>query len=179
MRRVLFLLVLAIAVMPTAAHADGTVDKQAWAQTGPLPTFVPADGRIYVAADVGSESARTFVHVDQAAIGPGAVLTVVEDTAASTLAAQAALVACPMTSALTASGRRRHLVRPPGPIPRPVARLAGLRRGPRARALTGSHVPSVVRHVENGAEGSGPGSVVSTSSARPRAGRADIGIDAS
>jgi len=107
MRRLFFALVVAAAVVlpSTGAHADGAVDKQGWAQTGPLPTFVAANGRIYVAADVGSESARAFVHVDPAAVRPGAVLSIVEDTTASTLADQAALVACPMTSALTASGK--------------------------------------------------------------------------
>ena len=106
MRRLLFALVVAAAVvLPSpAGHADGAVDRQAWAQTGPLPTFVAADGRIYVAADVGSESARAFVHVDPATVGPGAVLRVVEDTT-STLADKGAVVACPMTSALTASGK--------------------------------------------------------------------------
>jgi len=105
MRRLFFLLILAIAVTTTAAHADTAVDKQGWAQTGAFPTFVPTDGRIYVAADLGNESARAFIHVDPAAVGPGAVLSVAEDATGSALADKGAFVACPMTSPLTASGK--------------------------------------------------------------------------
>jgi branched-chain amino acid transport system permease protein len=97
-------LVAALAAAPSAGHADGSVDRQAWTRTGPVPTFVATAGHIYVAADVGNETARAFVHVDPTAIGPGAVLTVSEDATGSTLADTAAVMACPLASELTAAG---------------------------------------------------------------------------
>src|SRR5207248_2893235 len=109
MRRALWPLALlaALATLAPAAHASatGAVDHQAWAQTAPVPTFVADDGRIYVAADLGQESARAFVHLDASSIGPGTVVRLGEAPADSTLPDKAAAVACPLASAFAADGK--------------------------------------------------------------------------
>jgi branched-chain amino acid transport system permease protein len=100
-----FLLPLVVTLVPGAAHAAASVDHQAWAQTSALPTFLPKDGRLYVASDVGQESARAFVHVDPSAVAAGAVVTLAEAGPDSTFPEKAAVVACPLTSPFTADGK--------------------------------------------------------------------------
>ena len=77
---------------PASAEAS---PRQGWAQTGVLPTFAPATGRLYVAAAAGTEAARAFVQLD-GTTGP-ATLTVGEVTAESALADTATIGACPLT----------------------------------------------------------------------------------
>ena len=77
---------------PAGAEAS---PRQAWVQTGILPTFAPATGRLYVAAAAGTEVARAFVQLDGTS-GP-ATLTVAEVTAESALPDTATIGACPLT----------------------------------------------------------------------------------
>jgi branched-chain amino acid transport system permease protein len=120
MRRLLVAIALALAVFtPSTAHAGGPVDRQAWTQTGPVPTFVAGAGHLYVAADLGTESARAFVHIDPAAVAPGAVLTVAEDANGWTLPDQAVIAACPLASPLSGSGQLSSTAAPAADCSRP------------------------------------------------------------
>ncbi|MEY2478286.1 MAG: branched-chain amino acid transport system permease protein [Actinomycetota bacterium] len=94
MRRVWVVCALVAVLWPGAASAEGA-PRQAWAQTGVVPTFAPATGRLYVAAAAGTEAARTFVQLD-GTTGP-ATLTVAEVGAESALADTATIGACPLT----------------------------------------------------------------------------------
>ena len=101
MRRLAALLLLVAVGWPAPASAAGE-PQQAWAQTGSVPVVSPTDGHLHVAATLGAEQARAFVH-EPGAVG-AATLTLVEATAGSTLSDQAALGACPLTLPLTGSG---------------------------------------------------------------------------
>jgi branched-chain amino acid transport system permease protein len=87
-----------------AAAATTAVDQQAWARTGPVPTFVAEAKRLYVAADVGVEQARSFIRVEPTTLpATGATLTLAEATG-STLQEQAGVVACILTSPIVRDG---------------------------------------------------------------------------
>jgi len=89
------------------APASSAVDQQAWAETSLVGTFVPQANTLYAAQNVGVEEARAFLHVDPSAVpaaSDGVQLTVTE--APDTNVVQAgALLACPLTTPLVASGQ--------------------------------------------------------------------------
>ena len=86
---------LLVALLWTGAAGAEQPTRQRWAQTGPVPTFAPATGRLYVAAAAGTEVARSFVQLDGAT--GATTLTVGEVTAESALATTATIGACPLT----------------------------------------------------------------------------------
>lgn len=108
--RGLLVVPMALALLGHAdtARADGPVDAQAWSRVGLLPTFLPEDDRIYVAADLGEETARSYVHVDTAALPTGSdrelVLRLTEVAGASMLADTATVIACPLTTPIVGQG---------------------------------------------------------------------------
>ena len=101
MRRVavIVLAFVALFVAPTA-RADETNVQQAWSRTSLLPTFVPAPDRLYVAADLGNESARSYIAVPGAVAGTQLQVLEVE----STLADTATIVACRLTTPIVGTG---------------------------------------------------------------------------
>jgi len=100
----------AVAVLATLATGRATagpaapVDRQAWTRTGAVSTFVAAQGRTYVGADLGVEQARAFVHIDLAALPAGATRLVLVESSGSTLSDQGSVLACPLTSRLVGDG---------------------------------------------------------------------------
>jgi branched-chain amino acid transport system permease protein len=82
------------------ARADGTTTTQAWSRTSLLPTFVSQAGRVYIAADLGKESARSYVAVPDAASGAQLQLHEAE----STLADTAKINACRLTTPIVGTG---------------------------------------------------------------------------
>ena len=115
MQRVMARLAISAAIVvaaalgtPGHALAAGAVDRQAWAETSLVATFVPQANTLYVAQNLGVEEARAFLHVDPAAIPAASVdgvsLTVAE--ASDTNVVQAGgLLACPLTTPLVSSGQ--------------------------------------------------------------------------
>jgi branched-chain amino acid transport system permease protein len=104
MRRIVFIaLGVAAAVLAApSSRADETAPTQAWSRTTPVPTFLAAANRLYVAADLGKESARTYV--DMPGLATGTTLRVAEVTSGSTLADAATIEACPLTTPIVGTG---------------------------------------------------------------------------
>lgn len=100
MRRLFVLGMLAVVLWPPAAAGTESAPRQAWAQTGSVPVVGAAPGRLYVGAVAGAEQSRAFVQLDGAA--GAATLSVAEVTTESTLADQAGLAACPLSTPLGA-----------------------------------------------------------------------------
>ena len=94
MRRWL-VLVGVVALWPAPASADGPT--QAWTSPAPVAPVVAQEGRIYVAAAGGSETARAFV-------GAGGSVTLVDAGGGSSVGTPA-VAACPLTSPLLSGGR--------------------------------------------------------------------------
>jgi hypothetical protein len=107
---VLAVTIAAVALLGVAgvAHAGDGVGDQAWTDALPAATFSPQAGHLYAAQNVGVEEARAFVHVDPGAmpadVTSGVGLTLVEAADTSVVSA-GALLACPLTTPLTASGQ--------------------------------------------------------------------------
>ena len=93
MRRVVLALAVAVAAVwawPAAADSP----RQAWTRTLPSPWLTSVEGRLYVAADAGQETARAFVSAPVVW-----EVASVEDPLGSV-----ALQACPLTTPLRADG---------------------------------------------------------------------------
>jgi branched-chain amino acid transport system permease protein len=92
----------------SAADASGAVDRQAWAQTGPVLTFVPADGELYVAATAGNEEARSFVDLDLRGMEEQEIRSsslILEEAESSFLAEAGQLVACALEDPIEGEGK--------------------------------------------------------------------------
>ncbi|MBV8958185.1 MAG: hypothetical protein JO087_05405, partial [Actinobacteria bacterium] len=94
--------------MAGAASASGAVDQQAWAETSLVATFLPQAGVLYAAQNVGVEEARAFLHVDPSAIpadGSDGVALTLHEAPDTNVVQAGALLACPLTTPLVASGQ--------------------------------------------------------------------------
>lgn len=94
MRRGLLLVVVLVVLAP-AARADAPL-HQAWTRSAPVSPWLVEEGRLYVAADAGQETARSFVASPRSVSLAAAS---VDDPLGAV-----ALQACPLTTPLAASG---------------------------------------------------------------------------
>lgn len=103
-------LALALApATPVDAAADQRVARQAWMQTGPVPTFVGAADRLYVSASAEMEGARAFITFDghslDAVRWAGITLVLHEAAGESVLPDNAVIAACAITRSLDRDGQ--------------------------------------------------------------------------
>jgi branched-chain amino acid transport system permease protein len=94
MRRGLLLVVLFVALAP-AAGAEAPA-QQAWTRPAPVSPWLAEEGRLYVAADAGQETARAFVSAPR----PVSLAAASVDDPLGAVALQA----CPLTTPLAADG---------------------------------------------------------------------------
>lgn len=125
MRRA-FVVALALAALFVAAPAradEPTGPVQAWSRTSLLPTFLAEADRLYVTADLGKESARSYVAVPD--VVTGSQLRVGE-ASGSALADTATVVACRLTTPIVGAGEVSAEVAPAVDCgsPVPVTRAA-------------------------------------------------------
>ena len=121
MRRA-FLVVLALAALfvatPARADEPATAPVQAWSRTSLLPTFLADADRLYITADLGKESARSYVAVPD--VVAGSHLRVGE-ASGSALADTATIVACRLTTPIVGAGEVSAEVAPAVDCGSPVA----------------------------------------------------------
>ena len=95
MRRGLLLVVLLLLALAPAARAEAP-GHQAWTRPAPVSPWLVEEGRLYVAADAGQETARAFVSSSRSV---SLVAASVDDPLGAV-----ALQACPLTTSLAADG---------------------------------------------------------------------------
>lgn len=102
------LALLLSAMFPSAVGASGSVERQAWSQTGPVLTFPPSDGELYVASTAGNEEARSYVHLDVSSLDEQAIRSSrlsLEEAASSLRAESGVVVACALAEAISGEGQ--------------------------------------------------------------------------
>lgn len=111
--RLVLALLFAAAALVTALSSRTTpagaanVERQAWTRTGMVPSFLPAENRIYVALTAGSEEARAFVHLDVADLDTESLaqsVLVLEEADDALLPDTALLTGCLLTSGFSGIG---------------------------------------------------------------------------
>ena len=108
-RWVALLAAVALPLSAGAAYGQSRVQHQAWAQSGPLLSFAPQSGQLYVAVSAGVEEARSFVRLDMgnatATSIAGSQLAMREVAGDSLLPADVRVLVCSLKQPLAADGK--------------------------------------------------------------------------